>query len=336
MKAPRVAFVSAIWIAAMWGALPEARAASFDCATATSAQEQAICQSPALSAMDDKIAAAYRTAEARLSPAGREILKEHQSQWHSAIDAGCSGLSQDPMRLAACLDVPYRFRLDDLSGAVQVIGPFTFLRGTFYNFVPCVDSFGCGDGYRDGGYVHAARPIIDQPATEETGRWNRLVAGKMPPLAGALQPNAKVTLTYKVVGVSEDMISAHFTLSEYRHRAAQPSLFVYGLNTILTSGKQIGADDLFADGSGWQEFVYRQTIRQLRRGLSSQDGQIMPGVIADLVTRPERWTITPDGFGVLFAPLDLGLGVVVLPKTVIPWADLKPYLRAPSLFRLPQ
>jgi uncharacterized protein YecT (DUF1311 family) len=330
----------AIWVAAAaLGAFfvpaPDAHAASFDCATATSREAQAICQLPGLSDMDARIATAYAAALQRLTPAGQRILKETQDQWSEAMIAGCAPVRDDPDKLPACLERPYKMRLYDLTDPISTIGDFTFLRVSAYAFVPCLDEFGC-DAAFGGGYVHASHPGIDAPANDQIRQWNRLVLDKLPPLAGALQPNTNVTLDFEIAGVSADMISVRFDLREYSHRASHGSAFVFGLNTILSTGRQIAAGDLFVDKTPWQDYLYRQAARQARASLGAQAGQIMPEVIHDIVNKPERWAITPAGLAILFAPNDLGFYTETPRAAVIPWADLKPFLRSPLPFQLPQ
>ncbi|WP_164738569.1 lysozyme inhibitor LprI family protein [Aquabacter cavernae] len=58
--------------------LPAAAAPSFDCAKARTKVEKGICASPALSALDQRLAAAYAKAMARLDPAGQRALKADQ------------------------------------------------------------------------------------------------------------------------------------------------------------------------------------------------------------------------------------------------------------------
>lgn len=81
------------------------RAASFDCAKAGTPTEKAICKNPAVSKLDEEVAAAFKTAQG-FWPAGTwkaYILKE-QRDWLSERNFDCKAD-------AACLQQDYQRRL---------------------------------------------------------------------------------------------------------------------------------------------------------------------------------------------------------------------------------
>lgn len=86
---------------AAYGTAPGA--AGFDCAKAATAVEKTICQDPALNALDEQLAAAYRDA-GRRCPAAE--LKTEQQRWLKQVRNAC--------RDAACLGQAYQQRLADL------------------------------------------------------------------------------------------------------------------------------------------------------------------------------------------------------------------------------
>lgn len=313
-------------------------AASFDCGTAATPERKAVCASSILSDLDEKIADAYRAALARLLPAGRDALAENQDQWIEATTAACAPLFDDFSLLPGCLEMPYTLRQRDLATAVQTVGPFTFLRLSRYQFVPCRAAFECDGNFREGGYVHASVPWIDAPATDATARWNAHVSEKVPPLRS--QDNTDVNLDFRVAGVSADMISVRFDLSEYTHRAAHGSVFILGFNTILPAVVPIAVDDVFASNTPWRPFLYDRAMDLIRASLMrtgwDQDTQIAPELMRIVVERPERWAFTPAGLEIMFGPYDLGFYVSVPHDAMIHWAELQPYLRKPLPFQLPQ
>lgn len=315
-----------------------AHAASFDCGTAATPERKAVCASPILSDLDEKIANAYRAALARLSPAGRNALAENQDQWIEATTAACAPLFDNFSLLPGCLEMPYRLRQRDLAAAVQSAGPFTFLRMSSYQFVPCRAALQCDGNFREGGYVHASIPRIDAPATDATARWNAQVAKKIPPLRS--QDNTDVNLDFRIAGASPDMISVRFGLSEYSHRAAHGSFFVLGFNAILPAAAQIAADDVFASDASWRPFLYARAMDLVRaalmRGGEGQEAQIVPELMRDIVERPERWVFTPAGLEIMFGTSDLGFYIAAPHDATISWAELQPYLRKPLPFQLPQ
>ncbi len=300
------------------------------CAKVAGPEAQSVCRISAFSDIENKIAAAYAAALPRLTPAGQTLLAETQDQWVQAVIAGCDAVRNDPARLPACLQQPYAMRLDDLIGSVRTVGGFTFQRVSRYAFAACLDDPDCETEF-GGGYLHASHPQIDAPFNDRTQAWNELVSDKLPPLA--LQPNVDTTLDFRIIGVSADMVSVRFDLREDAHRSGQGGTFAYLLNVLLSDGRQVEPQDLFAAGVPWQAYLVGRTVPLLGGTLS---GGASPVAVSDIVADPARWAFTPAGLSILFRPSDLGFSEDAPMQIVIPWADLKPYLRDPLPFSLPQ
>ena len=103
-----------------------AHAASFDCAKAKTGQEKAICASPALSAADDQMAAAY---DAWLSAAPKDWaagIRDNQLAWLRERDGMCpAGDANNP--IASCLPDIYKERIEDLQQMVQHFAGVAFV-----------------------------------------------------------------------------------------------------------------------------------------------------------------------------------------------------------------
>jgi uncharacterized protein YecT (DUF1311 family) len=86
-----------------------ARAASFDCAKAGTPTEKAICKDPAVSKLDEQVAAAFKTAQG-LWPAGNwsAYMRTEQRWWIKDRDDICKAD-------AACLKQDYERRLSFLT-----------------------------------------------------------------------------------------------------------------------------------------------------------------------------------------------------------------------------
>ena len=70
----------------------DASAASFKCTSKSSASEKIVCKEPALSALDDRLAAAWQRAkDATLDTAALEAARTHQWLWrqHNCTDKAC-------------------------------------------------------------------------------------------------------------------------------------------------------------------------------------------------------------------------------------------------------
>jgi len=85
-----------------------ATAASFDCGKAVTATEQAICRQPALSALDEQVAAAYRQHNQQ------GLLQDNQRAWLNGPRAECKAD-------AACLQSRYQERLVQLQRAQLIL-----------------------------------------------------------------------------------------------------------------------------------------------------------------------------------------------------------------------
>src|SRR5215831_2287696 len=90
----------------------EARAASFDCAKASTAVEKLICSDAKLSELDGRLAAAYRRALA--TPAVAQRVKQDQRVWLADRNR-CAD--------AACLTNAYQRRLASLEAAASTPAP---------------------------------------------------------------------------------------------------------------------------------------------------------------------------------------------------------------------
>jgi uncharacterized protein len=89
-------------------ALPRASfAASFDCAKAGTVQEKMICSDSALSALDDKLAHAYRSALSEATDTKAAEIQAQQKEWLRNARNGCTSRS--------CLVQAYEERIDRLA-----------------------------------------------------------------------------------------------------------------------------------------------------------------------------------------------------------------------------
>jgi len=106
-------FRVALWVglaALLWLAAPVAtRAASFDCARAGTPTEKAICEDPAVSKLDEDVAAAFKAAQG-LWPAGNwsAYIRTEQRQWLKDRSGVCKAD-------VACLKQDYARRLTFLT-----------------------------------------------------------------------------------------------------------------------------------------------------------------------------------------------------------------------------
>jgi len=93
----------------VWGTCSLSNAASFDCAKASTVQEKIICANPALSALDEKLAQTYKSAQA--SSADPDQLKNEQRTWLKETKSCNADIE--------CLERAYTARIGQLTSQPQ-------------------------------------------------------------------------------------------------------------------------------------------------------------------------------------------------------------------------
>ena len=107
---PRLATLIAAAVLACLAAAP-ARALDFDCTTARAPTETAICSSPVLSQLDERMARFYGWLWAALDDTQRVSLRSEQRKFLAKRDA----CAEDML----CLRSSYLARIDDLSARLR-------------------------------------------------------------------------------------------------------------------------------------------------------------------------------------------------------------------------
>jgi uncharacterized protein YecT (DUF1311 family) len=79
---------AAVATALLASAAPAAAAPSFNCATAKTYREKAVCRDDRLARLDDEMSRAFAAALARLDPGGAEALRKDQRDFLEGIDVG--------------------------------------------------------------------------------------------------------------------------------------------------------------------------------------------------------------------------------------------------------
>jgi len=226
------------------------------------------------------------------------------------------------------------------------MGPFIFSRVDTYDFIPCgssEDDDDCDLG--DGSSHHGRFWRIDSPATSNANRWNAFV-GEMATAFGAT-PGMKNDSFLDICGASPDFVSAYFTRYLYYLGAAHGVADGRAYNLLLKTGKPLQTDDLFDVATDWSNFLLKRvsvTLEAVSQRVQEEnpgekwvipsDDEILP-----IVENPERWRLTSVGLDIALTTFFSGsseLGKIWVDEVVVPWADLRPYLRKPLSFQLPQ
>lgn len=314
-----------------------AHAASFDCQAAKTATEKAICGSPKLSALDEKLAAEYSRAVHALSAAGATRLKESQRSWLRFATQVCvprkraSG-TENP---ADCLATEYAHRIGDLAQAGLRLGPYVFNR---------IDAYAAArDPHDDGGqysgfvWQHVAFPQIDAPTSPAAVAWNKAQQKDAPGEVSApteADDQAEDDETDYTLGcVGDRFVSVRTDTSEYPHGAAHGTYDHEVGNAVLAPAlRKMAATDVFPSGSAW-----KTKLPPLFWNAWLKDGNDpdVPAEVKEAIeasgANPDAWLLTPAGLQIAFSAYEAGCYACNPGPITVPWAALKPLQVAPEL-----
>jgi uncharacterized protein len=335
-----------------------ARAASFDCTKAKTAQEKAICGTPALSAADDQMAAAYKAWLVAAQPAWAAGIRENQLAWLRTRDADCpAGDASDPV--AACLSNIYKYRIVELQQMVQHIGGVTFVshaitltaRDSPGDVPPGVTEITPGFGT-----LEAVWPQVVSTTPQWTA-WNQAVEKAAIQADSAFTGDAKKpaqdwshlvlpgvddVVTVTVDRFDGKMISATIE-NDYDGHGAHPTENSAEFYWMLGAQRALKPEDVFLPNSGWDTWMEKRLDSYLHKALDAQSGGNYqswfpqggaPKELQGLVTNPGDWKLEPAGFSIFFQPYQVACYACTPDPMTIPWSDLKAYLQ-PG-FVLPQ
>lgn len=332
-----------------------ARAASFDCAKAATAQEKTICASPALSAADDQMAAAYKAWIAAAPPAWAAGIRENQIAWLRTRNTGCPAADANNP-IATCLSNAYKNRIDDLQGMVQHFAGVTFVAQAIT--LTARDEPGSLPTWATEvtpgfGTLQATWPQAISAAPQWIA-WNNAVVPAILRAAntdeessasdwkGLVHPTVDRELTFTVERVNTQWVSASI-LDFYDGHGAHPMQNNWQFYWMLGPQRALKPEDVFLPSSGWEAFMEKRLDSYLHQTLDAQSSgnyqtwfpnNGAPAALQGLVTNPADWTLDPKGLSIFFQPYQVACYACTPNPMTVPWPDLKPYLQ-PS-FVLPQ
>ncbi len=319
----------------------EAISAALDvCAEGRSTFAQNVCANRALAGLDNQVREALVAEAAEVSDAGAAMLVQHQNRWREAARVSCGVIDPDaqPSReQQSCLEAEFRSRVQEVGGAVQQIGGYTFQRMELVDAAPVTREIASSSGLGDAAPAAVTRdirfPRIDGPQTEQIQRFNELVA-QSPQFR--LEQATNETVDYRIGYAGPELISVRFDLSSDTLGAAHPSSTSSAVNVLMQEGRPLEARDVFRAGAGWENFLTRRAVTEIARQFR-EDGFTPPERdVRESVTKPHLWLIGERGLTLLFPPYSFGAPYVMGGAEVsIPWAELRPYLNpaAPAPIR---
>jgi len=308
-----------------------ASAASFDCATAKKPMERAICESPAVSKLDEEMAHSYQRALHVLPPEGASALKTSQRSGLRYADQRCLRNQRRQSSRDACLQGLFRERVSQLGQAGLKLGALVLNRIDAYEAFPNLPNDDTGGN--DGLVVHrAGYPQIEGAITKAVADWNKRQAQhSLSSLLVAREWNeADLHQDYVIACASADVLSIRVTFSEYGHGAAH-GLYSNDADTfwLKPDVHPLTATDLFSQDSGWQTklptlFIqaYLADERHGPRSLSEAAESTIRGVAVQY----ERWLLTPAGLQINFSAYEAGSYMDTPGSITVAWSALKPML----------
>ncbi len=319
------------------------KAASFDCAKAGTAQEKLICATPALSKLDEAVAAAYGKILAALPEAMRTPMRDSQRDWVKYRQAACPILPKPSPDLAIqpaeCLSSLYELREKALTDAQATVGPYTIVTLERFRADKTQDE---DTRARFPVYsITTATPVVIAPAGPEANAFNADLKKwsdsyfappdpkKQAPDDYYLDTEQNGTVTFNYAGPT--FISLQTMNYMYGLGAAHGMTGASSSNWLWREKRQMKADDLFKAGSNWQPALAKLVLDALHKQDLGKDDPFEikgPDELRKTTDDPVNWIIKPESFGVQFGQYEVGPYAIGMPVIELPWAVLKPYLVA--------
>ena len=319
---------------AVWGA-------SFDCKLAKTAQEKAICATPALSKADEDMAAAYKAVTAAVPVEMKPEVLAEQRGWVKGVAKTCKA---GDASLAACLQGVYLARIKDLKGRVVTKNGVTFVMHAITLMAKDAEDESSPD-IREGeenpgfGTMHAQWPeaLSSEP---EWKTWNTAAMQEAQKLARTdeKQPlgewktewaagmESQVTAT--MVSVGQGRVSVRLEEDIMGHGAAHPSESWESFHWLLKEQRALAVEDVFAAGSGWAAVVNARCMAGLVKQFG-KDGLINDnpaGTVAEVTASVKNWGLTATGLVISFPEYTVSPRAAPADDVTVPWSVLKPYL----------
>jgi uncharacterized protein YecT (DUF1311 family) len=313
-----------------------AHAASFDCKAAKTPTEKAICGSPKLSALDERLARDYERALQSLSAAGAASLKQSQRGWLRYATQVCvpgkrPGHGEST---AECLEIEFGRRVDQLAQAGIRVGPYVFNRVDYYAAARAHDD----EGGAHSGFVtdHVAFAQIDAPVTPATTAWNAAQRKEDPgPISVGSAPDdvAEDDDTDYTLGCAGDrFVSLQVNGSEYQHGTAHGTYDHEVRNLLLAPAlRKMTASDLFAAGAPWKSRLPTLFWNVYATDPdAAKDVESVQQAIKESAADPQAWLLTPEGLQISFDAYQAGCYACNPGPITVPWAALRPMLATPE------
>ncbi|WP_375452583.1 DUF3298 domain-containing protein [uncultured Devosia sp.] len=324
---------------------PQAQAASFDCAAATTAFEHAICDNPALSSADETLAQAFATATGGLSKPAVSNMRADQRAWLDFAARSCTDdaeLLPDDVRYDAeqveCLASAAAARISVLEDS-RMLGGHRFALSSRFATLPDPDAANQPDYYwkvashtvsfpqleGDDGLATSFNAFVDTAVTTLSGTLTD-TDGDAP----AADAQSDSDLTISPLEALPRRITLKAQSDWFGHGGAHGNGTVSYLHFLTDEGRALEASDVFS-GEGWAQKLLELSVAELKKEHGDWLMLDADQDIADVVTQPDRWSFSsPYGLTIQFQPYEVAAYAYGAPTILIPWESLDG-MTAPSL-----
>lgn len=309
-----------------------ASAASFDCRKAETAIEIAICDNPALSDLDERMADAYGTAIDGLSKPALATMRRGQRSWLDFVQRVCSDDGEIPDAYSdanvECLQLEFTNRTSVLETARQFDGWRVYLDQSYEAIAdanPDTNQFS-----------KVASKVVVSPRIDDDGEDAQAFNAFMDEYIAARLSEGGTegggidlsdSSSDNILRVSIDAITAEritVVVDDYwyGHGAAHGNYTYTYLHYLTGDQRALTARDIFTR-KGWQGRLGRLVASALK----DQLGDMMWDDVADDIVGwagdAGRWNFSPEGLIVQFQPYEVASYADGAPTVTIPWDELE-------------
>ena len=308
---------------------------SFDCTKAESAGEQVICRDAALSEADRKLDAAYRRLKATMTPASFATVQKSQRDWLAYVARSCrsggampddAGARDD---LQGCLDDNYTDRAARLDrAAVSKAGPLVleprmnvFARARPDTLETDVYPWMSGGREADAFNAYVAKALkLDARRMDDTDLF--------PFGDDVAEMKLSAQRTYSVQRFDRRIVSLQIQTFDFTG-GAHEVIGESSLNWDVGRSRAFALEDVFDDAKPWRKFATDFCVRDLHEQLSGEEGGDPERAAVEAVVGDDaNWLWGADAATVHFTVYTVASFAGGEFDVGIPYAELKPYLRA--------
>lgn len=316
-------------------------AASFDCSKAGTPFEHAICDTPELSAADDRLAKTYATAIGGLSETALSDVRNSQRDWLDYARRACTRTAE-PLnsgrydeRGASCLVDLFNSRSRVLENSRMMDGLRVY---PIASFAALPDPYEADNP--DSNWPVAQHELsLVQVDSEETfaGAFNSFVRAEGEVMSAgfgeqggpetlAEDSSSDSTNSITIQEISGNRLSLLVNTYWYGHGAAHGNYTISYLHYLKDEERALEARDIFA-GKGWQ----KKLLELVTEAAEAEHGDALwpdsLGDLSDVVIDPARWDLSdPYGLKIQFQPYEISSYAYGAPTARVSWEVLAPIL----------